>query len=71
MPVVFVPWSTELSSMVNVKVTSLDPSKFCAEAVASPVIENVLVAANVVAVAALPVVDAATTLSASTNALLT
>ena len=71
MPVVFVPRATALSSIVKVKVTSPDPLKFCAEAVASPVIANVLVAANVVAVAAFPEVDAATTLSASTNALLT
>ena len=48
-----------------------EPSKFCAEAVASPVISNVLAFASAVAVAELPEVDAATTLSASTNALLT
>ena len=68
---VFVPRATASSSMLKVKVTLPVPSKFCAEAVASPVIENVLVVARAVAVAALPEADAATTFKASINALST
>ena len=57
--------------MVKFNTTSPVPLKFVAEAVASPLIEKALCVARAVAVAELPEVDAATTLSASTNALLT